>query len=290
MSFHRPLAAALFASAAIIAPATASLAQQTHVVFFALGSARLDAEAQAVLDRAAAEHVSTGSTAVSIVGHTDTTGSASFNERLSQRRAEAVAAALADRGVPMASMTTAWRGQNDLAVQTGDNVAERANRRAEVAFGGAPAPVAAAPAMPVTVPSRFSVGLGPFVAANLQEGDNSVFTGVNLSVGYALTDSLDITGEQAVFYNFDANDEGFGARSVIGLDWTFFDFDGLRPYVGVNGGHTWIDGSGRGGYTYGPELGFSLGNWTAKVAYDFIDNRDAEDGVIAATVGYALRF
>jgi hypothetical protein len=289
MSFHRSLAAALLASAAIVAPATASLAQQTHVVFFALGSARLDGEAQAVLDRAAAEHASTGSTAVSIVGHTDTTGSASFNERLSQRRADAVAAALADRGVPMASMTTAWRGESELAVQTGDNVAERQNRRAEIAFGGAEAP-AASPMLPAAEASRFSVGLGPFVAANLQDGDNSIYTGVNLTVAYAVTDTVDVSAEQAAFYNFDADDEGFGARSVVGLDWTFFDFDGLRPYIGANGGYTWVDGSGTGGWTYGPELGFSLGNWNAKVAYDFLDNRDAEDGVIAGTVSYLLRF
>lgn len=290
MSFNRSFAAALLATAAVVVPAAVAQAQQTHVVFFALGSSRLDAAAQAVLDRAAAEHAATGSTAVSIVGHTDTTGSATFNERLSQRRAEAVAAALADRGVPMASMTTAWRGQNDLAVQTGDNVNEPRNRRAEIALSGAPAAAAPAPIMPTVSPSRFSIGAGPFVAANLQEGDNSVFTGVNLMAAYAVTDSIDLTAQQAVFYNFNADDEGFGARSLAGVRWTFFDFDGLRPYVGANGGYTWIDGSGTGGWTYGPELGFSLGNWTARVAYDFLDNRDAEDGVIAATVGYQLRF
>ena len=288
MSLLRPLSAALMAASAIVAVAGQASAQQTHVVFFSLGSAALDNEALAVIDRAAAEHAATGSTAVSIVGHTDTTGSASFNQRLSQRRAEAVAAALAQRGVPMASMTTAWRGENDLAVQTGDNVAERANRRTEIAFSGAAA--APAPAAPMMMPSRFSVGLGPFVAANLQDGDNSVFVGVNLTAAYAITDSIDIGAEQAVFYNFDADDEGVGARTVASLDWTFFDYDGLRPYVGVNGGYTWIDGTGKGGWTYGPELGFSLGNWQAKLAYDFIDNRDAEDGVIAATIGYALRF
>ena len=290
MTLLRPLSAALIAASAIVAVAGQASAQQTHVVFFSLGSAQLDSEALAVIDRAAAEHAATGSTAVSIVGHTDTTGSASFNQRLSQRRAEAVAAALAQRGVPMASMTTAWRGENDLAVQTGDNVAERANRRAEIALSAPAAEPSVIPEMPIAMPSRFSVGLGPFVAANLQEGDNSVFVGANLTVTYAVTDSIDIGAEQAVFYNFEADDEGVGARTVAGLDWTFFDYDGLRPYVGVNGGYTWIDGSGTGGWTYGPELGFTLGNWQAKVAYDFLDNRDAEDGVIAATVGYALRF
>jgi hypothetical protein len=278
------------AATAMIAVSVAmtAQAQQAHTVFFALGSAQLDAEANRTLDRAAAEHRQSGSTSVSIVGHTDTTGSPSYNQRLSQRRAEAVAGALSTRGVPRSAMTLAWRGETELAVQTGDNVAERRNRRAEVAFGGAAAP-AAAPMMAPSL-SRFTVGIGPYGMLNLQEDDESFGLGGNLFVSYALTPSIALSAEQAVYWNFDAEDEGVGARSVVGLDWTFADFSGVKPYVGANAGYTWIDGSGTGGFTYGPEIGVNMGRWGAKLAYDFLEDRDAEEGIISLTVGYLFNF
>ncbi|MEM6906646.1 MAG: OmpA family protein, partial [Pseudomonadota bacterium] len=73
-------------------------------------------------------------TALSIVGHTDTVGSVTYNQDLSERRARRVASALVDRGVPSGAMTLAGRSENDLAVQTGDNVREAANRRVEISL------------------------------------------------------------------------------------------------------------------------------------------------------------
>lgn len=272
---------------AAICTSLPAMAQQAHTVFFALGSAALDAEALSTIDAAAAEHASTGSTSVSIVGHTDTTGSAEYNMRLSQRRAEAVAGALQQRGVPSDQMTLAWRGETELAVQTGDNVAERRNRRAEIAMGGTPAamPMEDMPAM-----SRFSIGVGPYVGFSLEDNDESTYLGVNFTATYALTSSIDLSAEQAVFYNTGADDEGWGGRSAVGADWTFADWGGFRPYVGANVGYMYIDGSGTGGIFGGPELGVNYGNWVAKAAYDFVEDRDAEEGVISLTVGYNFRF
>jgi outer membrane protein OmpA-like peptidoglycan-associated protein len=66
------------------------------------------------------------------VGHTDTVGSVGFNQGLSEERARQVADALTARGIPAGAMTQAGRSENQLAVETGDNVREPQNRRVEI--------------------------------------------------------------------------------------------------------------------------------------------------------------
>ncbi len=72
--------------------------------------------------------------AIRLVGHTDTSGSAAYNMRLSARRAEAVRSALAERGVSVDLLETLARGEDDLMVSTPNNTREPANRRVEVTF------------------------------------------------------------------------------------------------------------------------------------------------------------
>ena len=67
-----------------------------------------------------------------IVGHTDTTGSQARNQVLSLERAEAVKAALAQRGIDASRLTVAGAGQ-DRPVATNDTPQGRAlNRRVEL--------------------------------------------------------------------------------------------------------------------------------------------------------------
>ena len=81
----------------------------------------------------AAQYAMTGNaTQVVVVGHTDTSGSAAYNVRLSERRAKAVADSLAGMGVNQSVMTVDWKGETQPAVQTGDGVKEPLNRRTTI--------------------------------------------------------------------------------------------------------------------------------------------------------------
>lgn len=69
---------------------------------------------------------------VSVIGHTDTKGSSSYNYALGGRRAETVQKMLVKYGIPASQIVAVSAGEEDLAVQTGDNVANAANRRVQV--------------------------------------------------------------------------------------------------------------------------------------------------------------
>lgn len=69
---------------------------------------------------------------IHVVGHTDTSGSAAYNQKLSMRRAEAVKKSLVAKGVSAKLITTEGKGETELAKPTGDNVREPANRRAVI--------------------------------------------------------------------------------------------------------------------------------------------------------------
>ena len=81
----------------------------------------------------AAKYASAGhATKVTVVGHTDTSGSAAYNVRLSERRAKAVADALVGMGVAHSTMSVDRKGTTQPAVATGDGVKEPLNRRSTI--------------------------------------------------------------------------------------------------------------------------------------------------------------
>ncbi|MEL7467896.1 MAG: OmpA family protein [Pseudomonadota bacterium] len=103
-----------------------------YIVYFGFNRTNLTDRARATLDEVVTAVQSMGATALSLVGHADTVGAASYNQGLSERRARRVAQGLVDRGIPSGAMTLAGRGENQLARQTGDNVREALNRRVEI--------------------------------------------------------------------------------------------------------------------------------------------------------------
>jgi outer membrane protein OmpA-like peptidoglycan-associated protein len=69
---------------------------------------------------------------VQVIGHTDNTGSTSYNQALSERRAAAVSAILTSNGVDPARVATAGRGYHQ-PVASNDTPGGRAqNRRVEI--------------------------------------------------------------------------------------------------------------------------------------------------------------
>lgn len=106
-----------------------------YLVFFDFNKSSLNASAEPILD-AIAEDVDNRPDLrrVVVIGHTDTSGSASYNERLSRQRAQAVRTALSQRGVPAEKVTLRAAGESQLRVPTDDNTREPANRRAEITF------------------------------------------------------------------------------------------------------------------------------------------------------------
>ncbi|WP_156106282.1 OmpA family protein, partial [Sphingobium sp. ba1] len=76
-----------------------------------------------------------GSAQVMLAGYADKSGSASYNVGLSQRRADAVKAYMASKGIPDGVMTTQAFGETNPRVETADGVRELQNRRVEITYG-----------------------------------------------------------------------------------------------------------------------------------------------------------
>ena len=91
-------------------------------------------EAQAVVQQAAQYANDGHATRIVVVGHTDTSGSAAYNMRLSERRAKATADALVSLGIAQTSLNVDWKGKTDLAVSTPDGVKEPLNRRSTISI------------------------------------------------------------------------------------------------------------------------------------------------------------
>lgn len=121
-----------------------------ETITFRSGSTYMPESSLAIVDTVAAALKECDGMAVAVGGHTDSTGSAEVNQNLSQGRADAVAAALAERGIDAARITAKGFGSSQLKVP-GDG-ANEANRRIEFTLGssGSGADAPAAPAQDAT--------------------------------------------------------------------------------------------------------------------------------------------
>jgi len=122
--FGRPVAAA--------PPAAAPVTPPSFMVFFDWDRSNLSEQALNTIKQAAQAYKQKGNARITATGHTDTTGSASYNMALSLRRANAVKDALVREGVPATAISVVGKGFSDLLVQTGPNVREPQNRRVEI--------------------------------------------------------------------------------------------------------------------------------------------------------------
>ncbi len=107
---------------------------QVYLVFFDWDRYNITPEGMQILEAAANHWKAGGSVQIQVTGYTDLSGPAGYNQRLSERRANAVAVALERLGVPRSDMVVAGRGMNDPRVPTALGVREPQNRRVEIVF------------------------------------------------------------------------------------------------------------------------------------------------------------
>ncbi|MGH1455539.1 MAG: OmpA family protein [Alphaproteobacteria bacterium] len=105
-----------------------------YLVFFNWDSYELSSGALSVLDAVAMEIAKNPPSRVNVHGHADTSGAADYNKKLAFKRANTVKDALIKRGVPADILSVDSRGEEELLVQTSDDVREPANRRANISF------------------------------------------------------------------------------------------------------------------------------------------------------------
>ena len=122
----RPVAPIIVPAAAAPSPA------RTFLVFFDWDRADLTDRARQIIAEAATNARTMSSTRIEVSGHADRTGSASYNQRLSVRRGEAVAAELVRRGLTRNQITIQGFGFDRPLVPTAMGVREPQNRRVEI--------------------------------------------------------------------------------------------------------------------------------------------------------------
>ncbi len=129
-AFNAPRAAAPAPVAP--APAAAPAPARTYLVFFDWDRADLTDRARQIIAEAAQNSTKVQATRIEVAGHADRSGSPQYNQRLSQRRADAVAAELVRLGVARSAITVQAFGESRPLVPTADGVREPQNRRVEI--------------------------------------------------------------------------------------------------------------------------------------------------------------
>jgi outer membrane protein OmpA-like peptidoglycan-associated protein/uncharacterized protein YidB (DUF937 family) len=102
------------------------------IIHFDTGSARISADSQDILVKAAtAIRRAPAGTRIEVGGHTDNTGNAASNQTLSQARAEAVAKQLASNGVDAGMLASKGYGQDKPVADNATDEGRAKNRRIE---------------------------------------------------------------------------------------------------------------------------------------------------------------
>ena len=106
--------------------------EERVIVFFAWDRPIIDGDAAARLDAMVAAVQRSPGVRIDLSGHADRSGPEAPNLRSARKRAEAVRAYLASRGVPGAAMRVMSYGEARPLIATADGVREPQNRRVEV--------------------------------------------------------------------------------------------------------------------------------------------------------------
>ena len=111
---------------------TQHVMEEVFEVHFDFNKAVIKPEYDSLIRELATATQSNKNIKVSVVGHTDTAGSNSYNYALGGRRAEAVQKMLIRYGIPASQIVAVSSGEEDLKVKTADGVPNAENRRVRV--------------------------------------------------------------------------------------------------------------------------------------------------------------
>jgi outer membrane protein OmpA-like peptidoglycan-associated protein len=101
-------------------------------LLFDVDSAALRPDLTRDLQTVAASLLKYPNTSVEVIGHTDNSGSAAYNQDLSQRRASSVASVLIGNGVPSGRVSSYGRGEDQPIASNLTDAGMAQNRRVEI--------------------------------------------------------------------------------------------------------------------------------------------------------------
>jgi outer membrane protein len=104
----------------------------TRQVTFAFDSAELTAADKVILDEVLSNFGHLPSVTGTVVGHTDSVGSDAYNQRLSERRAQAVVAYLESKGIGAGRLRAKGMGESQPIADNGTEEGRAKNRRVEL--------------------------------------------------------------------------------------------------------------------------------------------------------------
>ncbi len=113
-------------------PVPAVVPARSYLVFFDWDKADLTARAQQIIAEAAQASTRVASTRIDVAGHADKSGTPAYNQGLSLKRANNVAAELVRLGVPRNAISITAFGDTKPLVPTAAGVREPQNRRVEI--------------------------------------------------------------------------------------------------------------------------------------------------------------
>ncbi|MEH0688370.1 OmpA family protein [Vibrio cholerae] len=114
-------------------PATKKFtAQLVDSGIFEVNSAELKSESVAMLDKLVAMMKQYPQSTVTITGHTDSTGSAAYNQTLSEKRAQAIAGLLENEGIDASRITAEGKGESSPIASNETSEGRQKNRRVEI--------------------------------------------------------------------------------------------------------------------------------------------------------------
>jgi OOP family OmpA-OmpF porin len=128
--------AAVTAQAPVQAPAAPTKVTFEAEAFFDFDKAQLKAQGKTQLDGLLTQLKSLNWTSMTVVGHTDSTGPAAYNQGLSERRAESVKSYLVGQGLPAAAIQASGQGESKPVADNATAAGRAQNRRVEVEVVG----------------------------------------------------------------------------------------------------------------------------------------------------------